>query len=86
MGVFHKCCVFYFLSSDGVNNCVGLVMLGPMVIPEGDGHVGGVHVIKSVLGQVAEKDVFLSCGHLGGSELRVTGVTTLVSNGALAMF
>jgi hypothetical protein len=63
MGVFHKSRVLHFLSGDGVNNCVGLVLLGPMVIPEGDGHVGGIHVIKGVLGQVAGREIFRAHGH-----------------------
>jgi hypothetical protein len=51
-GVFHKGHVLHFFSSDGVNDCIGLVLLGPMVISQGDGHVGSVHAEKVVLGQV----------------------------------
>jgi hypothetical protein len=50
--VFHKGHVFHFFSGDGVNDCIGLVLLGPMVISQGDGHVGSVHAAKVVLGQV----------------------------------
>jgi hypothetical protein len=42
-GVFHKGHVFHFFSCDGVNDCIGLVLMGPMVIYQGDGHVGSVH-------------------------------------------
>jgi hypothetical protein len=45
--------VFHFFSGDGVNDCIGLVLLGPMVISQGDGHVGSVHAAKVFLGQVA---------------------------------
>jgi hypothetical protein len=57
VGVFHKCRVFHFLSSDGVNSCDGLVLLGTMVIPEGYGHVESVHAIEGVLGQVAGREI-----------------------------
>jgi hypothetical protein len=50
--VFHKGHVFHFFPSDWVNACIGLVFLGPMVISQGDGHVGSVHAAKVVLGQV----------------------------------
>jgi hypothetical protein len=53
MGVFNKGHVLYFVSCDGVNDCIGLVLLGPMVISQGDGHVGSFHAAKFVLGQVA---------------------------------
>jgi hypothetical protein len=32
MGVFHKGHVFHFFSGDGVNDCIGLMYLGPMVV------------------------------------------------------
>jgi hypothetical protein len=54
--VLHKCHVFHFFSGDGVNDGVCLVLLGPMVIPEGDGHVGSVHAAEVVLGQVAGRE------------------------------
>jgi hypothetical protein len=56
-GVFHEGHVFHFFSGDGVNDCIGLVLLGPMVISQGDGHVGSVHAAKVILGQVAGSDI-----------------------------
>jgi hypothetical protein len=50
--IFHKGRVFHLLSSDWVNKCIGVVFLGPMVISQGDGHVGSFHVAKVVLGKV----------------------------------
>jgi hypothetical protein len=52
-GVFHKGHVFHFFSSDGVNDCAGLMYLVPMVFSQGDGHVSSVHAAKVVLRQVA---------------------------------
>jgi hypothetical protein len=52
-GVFHKGHLFHFFSCDGVNDCIGLVLMVPMVISQGDGHVGSFHAAKVVLGQVA---------------------------------
>jgi hypothetical protein len=52
-GLFHKAHVFHFFSGDGVNDCIGLMYLGPMVISQGDGHLGSVHAEKVALGQVA---------------------------------
>jgi hypothetical protein len=46
-----------------VNDCIGLVLLGPMVIPEGDGHVGSVHAAEVVLRQVARREILLARGH-----------------------
>jgi hypothetical protein len=42
---------------DGVNDGIGLVLLGPMVITEGDDHVGSVHAAEVVLGQVAGREI-----------------------------
>jgi hypothetical protein len=50
--VFHKCHVFHLFSSDRVNDCIGLLLLVPMAISQGDGHVGSVHAAKVVVGQV----------------------------------
>jgi hypothetical protein len=50
--VFHKGHVFHFFSSDWVNNCVGLVLMEPMSISQGDGHVDSFHAAEVVLGQV----------------------------------
>jgi hypothetical protein len=36
-----------------VDDCVGVVPLRPMVISEGNGHVGGVHFAEVILRQVA---------------------------------
>jgi hypothetical protein len=52
-GVFHNGHVFHFFSGDGVNDCIGLMCLGPMVISKGDGHVGIVHASEVALRQVA---------------------------------
>jgi hypothetical protein len=52
-GEFPKGHVFRFFSGDGVNDCIGLVLLVPMVISQGDGHVGSVYASKVVLGKVA---------------------------------
>jgi hypothetical protein len=56
-GVLHKCHVFHFFSDDGVNDCIGLVLLGSMVIPEGDGHMGVVHAAEVVLGEVVGREI-----------------------------
>jgi hypothetical protein len=58
--VFHKGHVFHFFSSDGVNKCIGFVMMGPMAISQGDGHVGSVHATKFVWGQVSRGGYFVS--------------------------
>jgi hypothetical protein len=42
-GDFHKGHIFNFFYGDGVNDCIGLMHLGPMLISKGDGHVGSVH-------------------------------------------
>jgi hypothetical protein len=56
MGVFHKGHVFHLFSGDGVNDCIGLLLLGTMVIFKGDGHMGSVHAAEVVLGQVAGRE------------------------------
>jgi hypothetical protein len=63
MWVLHERRVFHFFSGDWVDDGVGLVPLRPMVIPEGDGHVGGVHSTKVVLRQVAGRDCLGASGH-----------------------
>jgi hypothetical protein len=50
MGNLHEFHVFHFFPGDGVNDCVGLVLLRPMVVSKGDGHVDGVHSTEVVLG------------------------------------
>jgi hypothetical protein len=42
-GVVHKCHVFHLFSGDGVDDCIGVVLLRPVVISEFDGDVGSVH-------------------------------------------
>jgi hypothetical protein len=51
-GVFHKGHVFHFFSGDGVNDCIGLVLLVPMVISQDTAHAA-----KVVLGQVAGRKI-----------------------------
>jgi hypothetical protein len=62
-GVFHKGRVFHFLSGDGVNDCIGLMCLGPMFISKGDGHVVGVHSTEVVLRQVARGKILRASWH-----------------------
>jgi hypothetical protein len=50
--VFHEGRVFHLFSSDWVNDCIGVMLLGPMVISQGDIHVGSSHVPKFVLRQI----------------------------------
>jgi hypothetical protein len=45
------------LSSDGVNDCIDLVLLGPMATSQGDGHVDSFHAEKVVLGQVPGRKI-----------------------------
>jgi hypothetical protein len=40
-----------------VNDFIGVVLLGTMVISQGDGHVGSFHVEKAVLGQVPGRKI-----------------------------
>jgi hypothetical protein len=49
--------VFDFFSSDQVNDCIGLLLLGPMVISQVDGHVGSFYAEKVVLGQVPGRKI-----------------------------
>jgi hypothetical protein len=63
MGVLHKCHVFHFFSGDGVDDGVCQMLLGPMVISEGDGHVGSVHSVEVVLGQVAGREILRASGY-----------------------
>jgi hypothetical protein len=51
--IFHKGHLFHFFTGDWVNNYICLVLLGPMVIYQGDGHMDSVHAAKIVLGKVA---------------------------------
>jgi hypothetical protein len=39
-GIFHESRIFHFFSGDWVDDCVGLVLLLPIVFSEGNGHVG----------------------------------------------
>jgi hypothetical protein len=51
--VFHEGRVFHFFSSDWLNNCIGIMLMGPMVIPQGNFHVSIFHVPKIVLRQIS---------------------------------
>jgi hypothetical protein len=55
--------VINFFSCDGVDDGVCLGLLGPMVIPEGDGHVSSVHSAEVVWGQVAGSEILRASGH-----------------------
>jgi hypothetical protein len=55
-GILHECHIFHFFSGDRVDDGVCLVMPRPMVVSEGDGHVGGVHSVEVVLGQVVGRE------------------------------
>jgi hypothetical protein len=48
-GILHEIRVFHFFSGDWVDDCVGMVPLLPMVISEGNRHVGRVHSAKVIL-------------------------------------
>jgi hypothetical protein len=63
MGIFHEGRVFHFFPGDWVDNCVGLVPLLPMVISEGNGHVGGFHSAEVILRQAAERELLGTSGH-----------------------
>jgi hypothetical protein len=55
--VFHEGCVFHFFSSDWVNDCIGVMLLGPMVISQGDSHDDGFYVPKVVLRQISGRKI-----------------------------
>jgi hypothetical protein len=63
MGVLHKCHVLHFFPGDVVDDGVCQMLLRPMVISEGDGHVGSIHSSEVVLGQVAGRDIMRVSGH-----------------------
>jgi hypothetical protein len=48
-GVLHERRVFHFFYGDGMDDGVCLVLPRPMVVAEGDGHVGCVHSAEVVL-------------------------------------
>jgi hypothetical protein len=50
--VFHEGRVFHLFSSDWVHDFIGSMLPVPMVISQGDGHVGSFHVPKVVLRQI----------------------------------
>jgi hypothetical protein len=80
--IFHKGHVFHFFSSDWVNDCICMVLLGPMVTSQGDGHVGRLHPQKCSWDKF-RGERFCECnGTLRGAGLLVISVTTLGSNGA----
>jgi hypothetical protein len=45
--------IFFIFPSDWLDDCVGMVPLLPMVISEGNGHVGGFYSAEAILKQVA---------------------------------
>jgi hypothetical protein len=63
VGILHKCHVFHLFSNDGADDGLCLVLLRPMVVSEGNGHVDGVHSAKVVLGQVAGRESLRASGH-----------------------
>jgi hypothetical protein len=83
--VFHKGHVFNFFSGDGVNDFIGLVLMVPMSISQGDCHVGSVHAAEVVLEQVSGERFSERLGTPGGAGGLVIGVTTLGSNDASVM-
>jgi hypothetical protein len=56
-----------------------------MVISEGDGHVDSVHSAEVAWDKLRGERFREGVGTLRGNGLRVIGVTTLGSNGALVM-
>jgi hypothetical protein len=63
MGVLHKCHVFHLFSHDGVDDGVCQMLLRPMIISEGDGHMGCVHAAEVNLRQVAGREILRARGH-----------------------
>jgi hypothetical protein len=61
--MFNESRLFHFFFGDWVDDCVGLVPLRPIVIYEGDGHVGGFHSAEVVLRQVAGQESLRVGGH-----------------------
>jgi hypothetical protein len=61
--IIHECQVFHFFSGDWVDDGVCLVLPRPMVVSEGDGHVGCVHSAEVVPIQVAGRESPLASGH-----------------------
>jgi hypothetical protein len=58
--VFHEGHVFHFFSSDWVNDRIGVVFLGSLVVSHGDGHIGSLHVAKVPLVTSSEEKDFVS--------------------------
>jgi hypothetical protein len=56
-GVFHQGHVFHFFNGDRANDCIGLLLLGPIVISQGDGNVYSVDAAKFVLGKVSRRKI-----------------------------
>jgi hypothetical protein len=83
--IFHNGHVFHFFSSHWLNDCIGVVLLGSMVIAQRVAHVGYFHVEKVVLGQVLGERFCERIGTLGSADRLVIGVTTLGSNEALVV-
>jgi hypothetical protein len=57
-GILHECRVLHFFPRDGVDEVFCLVLLRPMVVSQGDGHVCSVHAAE-----VAWRESSRSSGH-----------------------
>jgi hypothetical protein len=64
-----------------MNIIIGLVLLGPMVISQGNSHVGSFHVPQVVLQKNLGERFCERIGTLGVASEPIIGVTTLGSNG-----
>jgi hypothetical protein len=53
MGILHECHEFNFFPRDEVDKGIYLVLLRPMDVSQGEGHVYSVHAVEVVLGHVA---------------------------------
>jgi hypothetical protein len=63
MGILHESWVFHFFASDWVDDCVGLVPLWPIVISEGNYHMGWFHSAYIILRQAAWQESLCVIGH-----------------------
>jgi hypothetical protein len=55
--VFHEGHIFHLFSGDWLNDCIGLLLLRPVSVSQGDGHVGSVHAVKVVFGKVSGRNI-----------------------------
>jgi hypothetical protein len=55
--VFHKGRVFHLFSCDWLNDCIGVMLLGPIVRPQGNCHVDSFHVPKVVLRKISRRKI-----------------------------